>query len=191
MTAVRDGRSVDTSMSMTPLDGVPMCTRSGAIDPGVLLWLLEGDRLTLREVTDGLYRRSGLLGLSGLSDDTRDLVAAADASDGAARLALDHYSYRICREIAAVSVSLDRLDALVLTGEIGWDQPEIRAAVCAGLGILGVRPPVRDRLAADGPISAPDAPIPVLVIEPREDLELARETLAALAAVGAPDHRSV
>ncbi len=90
-----------------------------------------------------------------------------------------------------MSASLDRLDALVLAGEIGWDQPEIRVAVCAGLGILGVRPPVRDRLDADGPVSAPDAPIPVLVIEPHEGLELARETLAALAALDAPDDRSL
>ncbi|KUL41215.1 acetate/propionate family kinase [Actinoplanes awajinensis] len=164
--AVRNGRSVDTSMGFTPLDGVPMSRRSGAVDPGLLLWLLDG-RLTREELTDGLYQRSGLLGLSGgRSGDTRELVGDP---------ALDVFTHRVRREIAAAATSLDRLDAVVFTGEIGWDQPEVRQAICAGLGLLGVCPPVTGNRGSDGPISAAEAKIAVLVVEPREELQLARE----------------
>jgi acetate kinase len=183
--AVREGRSVDTSMGFTPLDGIPMAKRSGAIDPGMLLWLLDG-RLDRAELADGLNHRSGLLGLSdGRSDDTRDLVVAAGDGDAAATLALAVYAHRVRREIAAAATSLDRLDALVFTGEIGWDQPEVRHDVCAGLGLLGVTRPVGGNRETDAVISAPGAAVPVLVVEPREELEVAAET-AALVGVGAP-----
>ncbi len=179
--AVRGGRSVDTSMGFTPLDGVPMSTRSGAVDPGMLLWLLQGDRLDVAELAEGLQHRSGLLGLSGgRSGDTRELVAAAGAGDRDAMLALDVFIHRVRREIAAAATSLDRLDAVVFTGEIGWDQPEVRAGVCAGLGLFGVAPPVRGNRTGDGPVSARGAPVPVLVVQPREELQLAAETRAAL-----------
>ncbi|WP_199736510.1 acetate/propionate family kinase [Micromonospora sp. HM5-17] len=182
--AVRNGRSVDTSMGFTPLDGVPMSKRSGAVDPGMLLWLLEDDRLSLAELTEGLNRRAGLLGLSGgRSDDTRDLVAAA-STDRAAALALAVYAHRVRRELAAAATSLDRLDALVFTGEIGWDQPEVRHDVCAGLRLLGVEPPRGGNPDADAVVSAPGAAVPVLVVESREDLEVAAETLAVLGWVG-------
>jgi acetate kinase len=172
--AVRDGRSVDTSMGFTPLDGVPMSTRSGAIDPGMLLWLLDG-RLTRDEAEDGLYHHAGLLGLSGdLSGDTRELVAAG------ASLPLDVFTFRVRREMAAAATSLDRLDAIVFTGEIGWDQPEVRRDVCAGLGLFGVPMPVLAHPDHDGPVSPADADVPVLVIEPREELQIARDTRSAL-----------
>ncbi|MEU4407334.1 acetate/propionate family kinase [Streptosporangium sp. NPDC023963] len=176
--AVREGRSVDTSMGFTPLEGVPMSKRSGSVDPGMLLWLLSGSRLTLDELRDGLEHRSGLLGLSdGKSGDTRELVASGDP---AAALALEVFEHRVSREIAAAATSLDRLDALVFTGEIGWDQPEVREAVCRRLSLLGVEPPARTDLDADGTVSAPGASVPVLVVRPREELQLARETLGAL-----------
>lgn len=172
VSAVRDGRSVDTSMGFTPLDGIPMSRRSGAVDPGMLLWLLDG-RLSASELADGLYHRSGLLGLSGgRSDDTRELVKAAGA-DRAAALALAVYAHRVRREIAAAATSLDRLDGLVFTGEIGWDQPEVRRDVCAGLHLLGVPVPVRGNLGSDGPVSPAQAPVPVLVVRPREELQIA------------------
>ncbi|GLW09676.1 acetate kinase [Microtetraspora sp. NBRC 13810] len=177
--AVREGRSVDTSMGFTPFDGVPMSKRSGSVDPGMLLWLLSG-RLSAEELRDGLEHRSGLLGLSGgRSGDTRDLVAS---DDPAAALALDVFAFRVAREIAAAATAgLDRLDALVFAGEIGWDQPEVREAVCRRLGMLGVTPPVTGNLDEDGFVSAPGAAVPVLVVETREELQLARETLATLA----------
>jgi acetate kinase len=174
--AVWGGRSVDTSMGFTPLDGVPMSTRSGAVDPGMLLWLLEPGRLGLDEVRDGLNHRSGLFGLSGeLSGDTRKLVPAAENEDGRAALALTVYAHRIRREIAAAATNLDRLDALVFTGEIGWDQPEVRQAVCTGLRLLGVPLPARGNLAEDGLVSPDGAAVPVLVVEPREELQLAED----------------
>jgi acetate kinase len=176
--AVRDGVSVDTSMGFTPLEGVPMSTRSGSVDPGMLLWLLDGSRLTLDELSHGLEHRSGLLGLSdGRSGDTRDLVASGDP---AAALALAVFAHRVGREIAGVSTGLDRLDALVFTGEIGWDQPEVRDDVCRRLGLLGVTPPVHERADTDMIVSAPGAAVPVLAIRPREELQIAREALAAV-----------
>ena len=183
--AVREGRSVDTSMGFTPLDGIPMSKRSGAVDPGMLLWLLDG-RLSLDEVADGLYHRSGLLGLSGgRSDDTRDLVAAAP-DDPTAGLALDVYNHRVRRELAAAATSLDRVDALVFTGEIGWDQPEVRHDICAGLRPLGLTTPVRGNRDDDGPVSADGVAVPVLVIRPREELEIADETRAAVGGANRP-----
>ncbi|MER5644562.1 acetate/propionate family kinase [Streptosporangium sp. NPDC002524] len=188
--AVREGRSVDTSMGFTPLEGVPMSKRSGSVDPGMLLWLLSGSRLTLDELRDGLEHGSGLLGLSnGKSGDTRELIASGDP---AAALALEVFEHRVSREIAAAATSLDRLDALVFTGEIGWDQPEVREAVCRRLSLLGVELPARTAPGvgadaasdadtdADGAVSAPGASVPVLVVRPREELQLARDTLGAL-----------
>ncbi|MDH2426865.1 acetate/propionate family kinase [Sphaerisporangium sp. TRM90804] len=175
--AVREGVSVDTSMGFTPLEGVPMSTRSGSVDPGMLLWLLDDARLGLDELREGLDRRSGLLGLSGSSGDTRELVAS---DDPAAALALAVFAHRVAREIAASATGLDRLDALVFTGEIGWDQPEVREDVCRRLRLLGVAPPARGEVTEDGVVSAPGAAVPVLVVQPREELQLAREALAAV-----------
>ncbi|ONI89913.1 acetate kinase [Actinosynnema sp. ALI-1.44] len=177
--AVRDGSSVDTSMGFTPLDGVPMSTRSGGVDPGMLLWLL--DRLPAGEVADGLYHRSGLLGLSGSSSDTRDLVRAATDGDDRARLAMDVFTRRVSQALAAMAVTLPRLDALVFTGEIGWDQPEVRQAVCQDLARIGVPTtlPVGNP-TVDRVLSSPFAPVLVLAVEPREELQIARETSRAL-----------
>ncbi|NRQ36647.1 acetate/propionate family kinase [Nonomuraea sp. NN258] len=179
--AVSGGRSLDTSMGFTPLDGVPMSKRSGGVDPGMLVWLLREGHLTADELGEGLERHSGLLGLSGgRSGDTRELVAAERDGDEAAWLALAVFAHRVAREIAAAATSLRRLDALVFTGEIGWDQPEVRAAVCARLGLLGVEPPARGNRHDDGPVSADGAAVPVLVVQVREELQLARECLRML-----------
>jgi acetate kinase len=169
-------------MGFTPLDGLPMSKRSGGVDPGMLLWLLGPGRLTVKELGEGLERRSGLLGLSGgRSGDTRELVAAERDGDEAAGLALRVFAQRVSREIAAAATSLRRVDALVFTGEIGWDQPEVREAVCRRLGLLGVEPPVTGNRHDDGPVSADGAAVPVLVVQVREELQLARECLAMLA----------
>ncbi|MEV0612522.1 acetate/propionate family kinase [Nonomuraea sp. NPDC050404] len=179
--AVSGGRSLDTSMGFTPLDGLPMSKRSGSVDPGMLMWLLSQGHLSVEELTEGLERRSGLLGLSGgRSGDTRDLVAAERDGDAAAGLALAVFAHRVSREIAAAATSLERIDALVFTGEIGWDQPEVREAVCGRLGLLGVLPPARGELHDDGPVSADGAAVPVLVVQVREELQLARECLRLL-----------
>lgn len=178
--AVEGGRSVDTSMGLTPLDGVPMGKRSGAVDPGLLLWLLSEGRLTPQELSDGLWRQSGLLGLSnGRSADTRELVAAEREGDRSAGLALSVFAHRVSREIAAMATSLPRLDALVFTGEIGWDQPEVREAVCRRLGLLGIEVPITGNRTDDGPVSADGAAVPVMVVQVREELQLAREAQRA------------
>ncbi|MYV72054.1 acetate/propionate family kinase, partial [Streptomyces sp. SID2131] len=147
--AVREGRSVDTTMGFTPLEGLVMSHRSGSVDPGALTWLQTRHGLTADAVEDALNHESGLLGLSGTSDDTRDLVRARAAGDERAALALDVFAHHCRRGIAATAASLDRLDALVFTGEIGEDQPEVREEVCARLSVLGLsgglRPLVAER----------------------------------------------
>ncbi|NUP01585.1 MAG: acetate/propionate family kinase [Nonomuraea sp.] len=179
--AVSGGRSLDTSMGFTPLDGVPMSKRSGGVDPGMLMWLLSEGHLSVDELGDGLQRRSGLLGLSGgRSGDTRELVEAERAGDAESALALEVFCHRVSREIAAAATSLPRIDALVFTGEIGWDQPEVREAVCRRLGLLGIGPPERGNRHDDGPVSGYDAAVPVLVVQVREELQLARECLGIL-----------
>ncbi|MBM9469372.1 acetate/propionate family kinase [Nakamurella leprariae] len=197
--AVRGGRSVWCSMGFTPLEGLPMMTRSGSVDPGLVLWLLQQGGLSVDEVADGLEHAAGLTALSrGLSGDTRVLVEAAgggpwgdpagdhrpDERD-AARLALEVYSLRVRQHLAAAAACLPRLDAVVFTGEIGADQPEIRAAVCEGLAVLGLGDaldPARNAAAIDTDevLTRPDAPIPVVLVQPREDRQIAAETRAVV-----------
>jgi acetate kinase len=179
--AIRDGHSVDTSMGFTPLDGIPMSRRSGAVDPGMLLWLLDG-RIDREAMDEGLNHASGLYGLSDeRSDDTRVLVRAAAAGEAPAQLALDVYAHRVRREFAAAATSLERIDALVFTGEIGWDQPEVRTSITDGLGQLGVRGPLDDRNGTTDRDVAPEGSTPVLVIEARENLQLALDAAGVLA----------
>ncbi|WP_158887216.1 acetate/propionate family kinase [Amycolatopsis anabasis] len=179
--AVHKGRSVDTSMGFTPLEGLAMSKRSGSVDPGMLLWLLREKKLSLDELETGLQSESGLLGLSGSSPDTRDLVRAAERGDEAAALAMDVFCHRVRRELAAAATSLERVDALVFTGDIGWDQPEVAESVSAGLGVLGVRGGLATRRTEDAVISGPDAGVPVLTVQSREELQLAAETAAVAA----------
>jgi acetate kinase len=169
--AVREGRSVWTSMGMTPLTGLVMATRSGDVDPGVLAWLHRQGGLTQDDLDDALRHRSSLLGLSGgRSADTRDLVRAAGSGDRAARLALDVFTWRARQGIAAAAACLPRLDAVVFTGEIGSDQPEVREDICAGLPVLGVAGGLRPVIDEDAVVSDGDAGVPVLVVETGEDL---------------------
>lgn len=179
--AVRDGRSVDTTMGFTPLEGLVMGTRSGTVDPGLLLWLLENG-MPAEELADGLEHRSGLLGLSdGLSKDTRELVAAGREGNQAAQLAFDVFVHSLRRHVAAMASSLDRIDALVLTGEISESHPHVRESVCAGLGSLGIEPRLSDVTGRDAVLSDPAARVPVVSIQTREDLQIAAETRAVVA----------
>lgn len=157
--AIKDGASVETTMGFSALDGVPMATRPGALDAGVLLHLLGPDGMTVEEVEDLLYHRAGLRGLSGLSGDTRDLLASADP---AACEAVDIFTFRIAQAVAALAVTLGGLDALVFTAGIGEHQPEIRARIGERLRWLGV---------------APGGSIPVLVIPTDEEQVVADEAL--------------
>ncbi|MGW3377584.1 acetate/propionate family kinase [Streptomyces hydrogenans] len=180
--AVRNGRSVDTTMGMTPSEGLPMSSRSGTVDPGMLLWLQDETGMDPRRTARLLDRESGLLGVSGTSGDTRDLVRARADGDPDAALALAVLTLGVRRGLAAMAASLDRVDALVFTGEIGQDQPEVREEVAAGLRVLGIEGGLT---AVDDPreptvVSRPGATVPVLVVPTGEIHEVARQTRACL-----------
>lgn len=179
--AVRDGRSVDTTMGMTPSEGLPMSSRSGTVDPGMLLWLQDESGMDPRRTARLLNHESGLLGVSGTSGDTRELVRARADGDADAALALAVLTLGVRRGLASVAASLDRVDALVFTGEIGEDQPEVREEVAAGLGVLGIEgdlttPDPREPTV----VSRPGAAVPVVVVPTGEVFEVARQTRACL-----------
>ncbi|TCS72650.1 acetate kinase [Sulfuritortus calidifontis] len=177
--AMQNRRSVETTMSFTPLDGLPMGTRCGAIDPAIPLYLMREQGLDLAAVSELLHQRSGLLGLSGTSSDMRQLL---EGDTPAARLAVAHFVYQVAKAVGALAVALDGLDALVFTAGIGEHAAPVRAAICARLGWLGLTlDPVAN--AAHGPcISQPDSPIGAWVIPTDEELVIARQTYALAAA---------
>lgn len=174
---IRAGRSVDSTMGLTALDGVPMGTRSGQIDPGVLLHLIITEGMAPEAVQALLYGNAGLKGMSGISQDVRDLEASGDAR--AAR-ALSHFVWRVRREIGALAAALGGIDALVFTAGIGENARGLRARICEGLGFLGIAlDPARN--AANGrEISAPGAAVPVLVLPTDEEAMIARHALDLL-----------
>jgi acetate kinase len=181
--AIESGRSVDTTMGFTPLEGLVMATRCGSVDPGLLLWLLERGSLSTQQLADGLEHEAGLLGLAGTAD-MREVLSRAQAGDGAAQLALEVYLHRLRAAIAAMAAALGGLDALVFTGGVGERSAPVRELAVAGLGFLGVGIDAdRNRDAqGDADISASRAAVSTLVIEAREDLEIAGQTRAVLAA---------
>jgi acetate kinase len=182
LAAVRGGRSVDTTMGFTPLEGLVMATRSGTVDPGLIVWLLQHGQLGLDEVAAGLEQSAGLAGLSGQpSGDIRDVQRAAAAGDEAAVLTIEVYLHRLRREIAAMTAAMNGLDVVAFTGGIGEHNPAIRAAAAAGLEFLGISVDSGRNLAtADAVISSPQAPVPSLVITAREDIEIARQAREVL-----------
>jgi acetate kinase len=182
VTAVAGGRSVDTSMGFTPLEGLMMGSRAGSVDPGILLHLLRAG-VDVAALAEGLDHRSGLLGVSGTTGGARELERAAADGDARARLALAMFTRRAAAGIAAAASALDRLDALVLTGGIGENSASIRAEITRRLGVLGV-PAVEAETEDDTVLTGPDARVPVLRIEAREDLAIAHEVAALLAASG-------
>jgi acetate kinase len=178
--AVRDGRSVDTSMGFTPLEGAVMASRSGTVDPGALLWLQESHGITVGAMTRLLEHGSGLFGLCGMSD-IRDVEREAALGNQACVLALDVYIHVLVRVIGGLATSLERLDALVFTGGIGEHSALVRGRLCARLDILGLPDSL---LPADGDaIIAPGNGGPaVVVVTAREDAQMAREARRVLAA---------
>jgi acetate kinase len=186
LAAIRDGRSVDTTMGFTPLDGLVMATRSGSIDPGLVLWLQEHVGMPAAELASTLEHRSGLLGLAGTAD-MRAILAAEAAGDEAAILGLGVYLHRLRASIAAMVAALGGLDVLVFTGGVGENAPAIRARAAADLAYLGVAvdPASNDAARGDAEIGAASAPVRALVIGAREDLEIVREVRAVLGLPGA------
>lgn len=184
--AIRDGRSVDTTMGFTPLEGLVMATRSGDVDPGLVLWLLEHAGVDLREMAETLEHGSGLLGLAG-SGDMRFVLERAAAGDERAALARDVYLHRLRAGIAAMAAALGGIDVLAFTGGVGENAAEVRSGAAAGLGFLGVAID-SDRNAqarGDADISAEAAQVKTYVVTSREDLEIAAEVRALLSGDGA------
>lgn len=179
--AIAAGRSIDTTMGFTPLDGLVMATRSGSVDPGLLLWLLEREAVSMREMAEALEHESGLSGLAGEADMPA-VLARAGAGDEDAVLAVDVYVHRLCAGVASMAASLGGIDVLVFTGGVGENAAAIRAAAAGALAFLGVGTDAaaNDAVAGDAEITAPGAAVRTLVLRAREDVEMAREARGAL-----------
>jgi acetate kinase len=187
LAAVRDGRSVDTTMGFTPLDGLVMATRSGSIDPGLVLWLAEHARMPPAELAATLEHRSGLLGLAGTAD-MRAILAAEAAGAPDAVLALDVYHHRLRAAVAAMAAALGGLDALVFTGGVGENAPAVRERAGRDLAFLGVEVDQASNRADgdDREIGSAGAAVRTFVIAAREDVEIAREVRDVLGVSGQP-----
>jgi len=180
-TAVLGGKSYDTSMGMTPLEGLMMGTRSGDLDPAIVPYAMGKEDLTLYEVSSMLNKHSGLLAISGISGDMREILEAMDRGHEGARLAFDMFVYRLRKYIGAYTAAMNGLDALVFTAGIGENSPRLRQCVCEGLTFFGIRiDPVRNEAASNEPrrISADDSKVEVLVVPTNEELMIARDTHA-------------
>ena len=171
MCAMKGGKSHASTMGFTALDGLIMGTRAGALDPGVLLYLMDHKKMSCKDIETLLYKKSGLLGLSGISPDMRDLIANDDPH---AVEAVELFIHRICRELGSLSAALEGLDALVFTAGIGEHSPEVRKMVCERSAWLGIAlDEAANRTSTSGVISAPDSKVKVMVVPTDEELMIA------------------
>jgi acetate kinase len=176
LAAIREGRSVDTTMGFTPLDGLMMGTRSGAVDPGILTYLMRQDGLSGQQLDHLLNTKSGLLGISGISSDMREIVAAMKTGHARAKLAFEIFVHRLRSGIGKMIAVLGGLDVLVFTAGIGENSPELRAAACAGFGFVGLQldSEKNGQPSTDQEISLPNSTVRVLVVRAQEDWAIAR-----------------
>lgn len=174
MCGLLGGRSIASSMGFSALDGLPMGTRSGQLDPGVVLYLMDSEGMDAAEISELLYSRSGLLGLSGISSDMRTLLASDDPR---AREAVDYFCFRIRRELGGLAAALEGLDAVVFTGGIGENAAPVRAQVCQGLRWIGIELDAARNAANDMVISSDMSRVRVLVIPTNEELVIARAAM--------------
>jgi acetate kinase len=181
--AMREGQSVETSFGFTALDGLCMGTRPGSVDPGVILYLFQGLGLSVGDVETMLYKKSGLLGISGLSNDMRDLL---ESGQPAARLAVDYFVYRVAKEVGALAAVLGGLDALVFTAGIGENSPEIRRRICEACAWLGIELDREANAAKSSCISRKASAVSAWMIATNEELMIARHTGRLLASGAAP-----
>src|SRR5713101_2745218 len=177
LAAIRDGRSIDTTMGFTPLEGLIMGTRSGSVDPGILTYLLRQGALTGRQLDEMLNTKSGLLGISGISGDMRQIVAAMKDGHPRAQLAFEMFVHRLQAGIGAMTAALGGIDALVFTAGIGENSSELRAAACANFRFLGLKldGAKNAQPSVDQDISLPDSTVRVLVVRAQEDWAIARD----------------
>jgi acetate kinase len=179
ITAVDGGKSVDTTMGMTPLEGIMMGTRSGSLDPAIIEYIMENDDKSINQVMDVLNKQSGLLGISGLSSDMRDVVAGMKAGNERATMAFKAFCYRVTKYIGAFAAAMGGVDVVVFTAGIGENMAIVREEVCRPLAYMGIKfSPERNNAKADEMlISTDDSPVQVWVIATDEELMIARDTL--------------
>jgi len=177
LAAIREGHSIDTTMGFTPLEGLMMGTRSGSVDPGILTYLMRRGQINGQEIDNLLNEKSGLLGISGLSGDMRQILAAVKQGNPRAKLAFDIYVHRLQAGIGAMIAVLGGIDALVFTAGVGENSPEVRWSACSKLGFIGLKLNEKRnaRPSPDEDIAASDSPVRVLVIRAQEDWAIARE----------------
>ncbi|MGA7314434.1 MAG: acetate kinase [Silvibacterium sp.] len=177
VTAIEEGRSIDTTMGFTPLDGLMMGTRSGSVDPGILIFLMRQYKLNCEQIDKLLNQESGLLGISGFSSDMRDILAAIKQGNERAKLAFDIFVNRLQLAVGGMAAVLGGLDALVFTAGVGENAPEVRAAVCSTLEFLGLKlnTKVNQQPSLDCDIAAADSRVHILVIRAEEDWAIAAE----------------
>ena len=177
VTAVKNGRSVETTMGFTPLEGLMMGTRSGSVDPAVLLFLMRQQGLNADQIDDILNKESGLLGISGVSSDMRNVLAALHSGNLRAQLAFDLYIHRLRMAIGGMAAALEGLDVLVFTAGVGENSPQVRAAACKGMEFLGITLDgnKNQKPSLDADISGADSRVRVLVIHAEEDWAIAGE----------------
>ncbi len=177
LAAIRDGHSIDTTMGFTPLEGLMMGTRSGSIDPGILTYLMREGRLQAQEIDDVLNKESGLLGISGISGDMREVLVSMKQNHPRAKLAFDIYVHRLQAGIGAMVAVLGGVDGLIFTAGVGENSVEVREAACNKLGFLGLRldEAANAQRSPDRDIATPDSAIRVLIIRAQEDWAIAKE----------------
>jgi acetate kinase len=177
LAAIQNGRSIDTTMGFTPLDGLMMGTRSGSVDPSILLYLIHEEGYTAEKLEETLNQNSGLLGVSGVSNDMRLIVQAIAEGNPRAKLALNLYIHRLRQLIGSMIASLGGLDALVFTAGVGENSPPVRAGACEAFAYMGLKLDLEknQKSPRDQIISTPDSTVPVLIIHTQEDWAIARE----------------
>ena len=184
ITAVKDGKSVDTTMGLTPLEGIMMGTRSGDIDGGAVTFLMEKEGLDSTGMSNLLNKKSGLLGISGVSSDMREVTASMEAGNERAALAKKMYAYRIKKYIGAFAAAMGGVDVIIFTGGVGENRHEIREAVCENMEFLGVKldkeQNAKIMFGKDGIISTADSKVKVVVLPTDEELMIANDTLALI-----------
>ena len=182
ITAVKDGKSIDTTMGLTPLEGIMMGTRSGDIDGGAVTFLMEKEGLDSTGMSNLLNKKSGLLGISGVSSDMREVTASMEAGNERAALAKKMYAYRIKKYIGAFAAAMGGVDVIIFTGGVGENRHEVREAVCQDMEFLGIKldkeQNAKIMFGKDGIISTPDSKVKVVVLPTDEELMIANDTKA-------------
>ncbi|MPM51298.1 Acetate kinase [bioreactor metagenome] len=183
--AVKYGQSVETSMGFTPLDGLPMGTRCGAIDPSIVEYIMHTHNLTIDEVINILNKKSGVLGISGISSDFRDLDKAAEEGNERAALAIELFTYKVTKRIGSAAAAMGGLDAVVFTAGVGENSADLREKIMADLGFLGlVLDPQKNNIRGkEAIVSTDDSPRKILVVPTNEELVIALDTAKIVTAL--------